>query len=893
MSEDELDDVEHRLAELESRINAAGDACHDRTAIRLSREGRRIARQEHRLIPYLSFSFHLINRAADAQVMKEGCDVAVEMIALLEDEDRARLFQADLPLDEYEYSRWWHTGFAYKTLANLTGHSQGYNSEGMHQCIADGMAVCRRVGNMRDTLLFREFAVEVYRAADDLDMALHFARGSLQMETPDDSNRKVASADDIASLLELQGNLAAAVEMVQRGWQYCEEFHNPYQAKLNFLPLAREIASLAGRSDVLDQLPRLLCAEEPTDLPEDQIVRIPTEDECPSFKFLRDESLAVELACRGDFDQAIQLLQPWDRKLAQQHCMTRWFSTRCRIIAAYRLSGRMDRARALVGPLEEAARKANDWLTLHQLERLLDESIPATPVPMVGEPDCGPFARSQTTVARETHTASETPAPAEISAGSGGQSSDAMMKVFTESPLWPAINSLHEDLQKCDGTSDSLDSFCNKLVLLSADQIDRPADAELLIKLGRIAVTPTMAIRIFEWSEEILAKFSTHPDVLSIVGTLGVILIERAEDELKGRLTVSRIEQLFRQSLDLDPGSSKNYGRAGLFYLGQVNFGEAERCLSRSFRLDRTESLIALSLAQVYSSTERPRDALAVLDMALREGCNDSQVAWQASLQAIGLEQYEAALTYLDQVCKLAPERPWTNHYRAFALLELQRPQEALDALAREADLNKDTDYHIQVQRASALAQLNRVDEFRQQLVAALSIPLSTVTVFSQGGLHRILQRLWESSTLLPVDDPLSVRLQDHLVSTGLAADSFFDSLRRSARPSITAGAETTESRESGPLTIKFFRIQVRQPLDERWRQSVSCLAGEEDWTSYTIMWGVLAVDEDDARRRVLQWQHRCFPIPAEIVEVETGEEIYQDLPGIVWQGQREGQSPA
>ncbi len=886
MSEDEFDDVDRRLAELESRINVAGDSCHDRTVIRLSKEGRRIARQEHRLIPYLSFSFHLINHAADVQVMKDGCDVAVEMIALLEDEDRARQFQADLPMEEYEYSKWWHTGFAYKTLATLTGHSQGYNSEGMHQCIADGMTVCRRIGNMRDTLHFREFAVEVYRAADDIDMALHFARGSLQLQTPDDSNRKVASADDIASLLRLQGNLTAAVEMVQLGWQYCLEFHNPFLAKLNFLPLAREIASLAGRTDLLDQLPKIICAEESTDLSEDQILRIPTEDECPYFKFLRDQSLAVELACRGDYEQSIQLLQPWDRQLHQQQCMTRWFNVRCRIIAAYRLSGRMDRVHALVAPLEEAARKAHDWLTLHQLERLLDESIPATPVPMIGDPDCGPFAKPQSTVV------SDTPTPAETEDESGGQSSDAMMKTFTESPLWPAINSLHEELQHCDGTPDSLEAFCAKLVLLSADQIDRPADAELLIKLGRIAVTPTTATSIFQWSEGILAKFPTHPDVLSVVGTLGVILIERAEDELQGRLTVSRIEQLFRQSLDLDPKSSKNYGRAGLFYLGQANYGDAERCLSRSFRLDRTESLIALSLAEVYSSTERPRDALAVLDMALREGCNDPQVAWQASLQAIGLEQYEAALTYLERVYKLAPERPWTNHYRAFAFLELQRPQEALDALACEADLNKDTDYHVQVQRASALAQLNRIDEFRQQLTAVLNIPLSTVTVFSPSGLHRILQRLWESSSLLPVDDPLSRRFQDHLVSAGLAADSFFDSLRRSEKPSATADADA-EPKEAEPVNIKFFRIHVRQPLDERWGQSTSCLVGEENWTSYTIMWGVLAVDEADARQRVLEWQHRCFPIPAEIVEVETGEEIYQDLPGIVWQGQREGQSPS
>ena len=47
------------------------------------------------MIPYLSFSFHLINHAADVQVMKDGCNVAVEMIALLEDEERARAVAAN------------------------------------------------------------------------------------------------------------------------------------------------------------------------------------------------------------------------------------------------------------------------------------------------------------------------------------------------------------------------------------------------------------------------------------------------------------------------------------------------------------------------------------------------------------------------------------------------------------------------------------------------------------------------------------------------------------------------------------------------------------------------------------------------------------------------------
>jgi len=132
--------------------------------------------------------------------------------------------------------------------------------------------------------------------------------------------------------------------------------------------------------------------------------------------------------------------------------------------------------------------------------------------------------------------------------------------------------------------------------------------------------------------------------------------------------------------------------------------------------------------------------------------------------------------------------------------------------------------------------------------------------------------------------------LQDHLVSTGLAADPFLDSLRRGSKSSEAADGETAVI-EAETADVRFFRIQIRQPLDERWAQSPGCLVGEENWISYTNQWGVLASYEADARHRVLEWQQRCFPLPAEIVEVETGEETYQDLPGVVWQGQREGQS--
>jgi hypothetical protein len=45
----------------------------------------------------------------------------------------------------------------------------------MHGCISDGIQVCQRTGKLECVNCFREYAAEVYLAADDLPMALHQA----------------------------------------------------------------------------------------------------------------------------------------------------------------------------------------------------------------------------------------------------------------------------------------------------------------------------------------------------------------------------------------------------------------------------------------------------------------------------------------------------------------------------------------------------------------------------------------------------------------------------------------------------------------------------------------------------------------------------------------------
>ena len=179
------DDREAELDDLEQKHDSFSDACQMRSALRVAQEIARIAKQEQLVVPYLNARFKMMNKARSVLDPDLGCEIAVELVSFLESEDRARLIQPDLPQDEYAQTVAWMSSCAYDNLAVHTANRQGYNSPGMQACISSGLEICRRTGKLQCIACFREYATEVYRAADDLDMALHSAR--LVSGQPDDS----------------------------------------------------------------------------------------------------------------------------------------------------------------------------------------------------------------------------------------------------------------------------------------------------------------------------------------------------------------------------------------------------------------------------------------------------------------------------------------------------------------------------------------------------------------------------------------------------------------------------------------------------------------------------------------------------------------------------------
>ncbi|MGP0066837.1 MAG: tetratricopeptide repeat protein [Isosphaeraceae bacterium] len=849
MSDEErdTDGSDELLDNLERAKNDAINRCHYRTASRLAAEIKRKARAERRLRPYVWALHTLTNQSSALLEPEQGRESAVELIAVLESEDRARQIQPDLDMGEYESLVSWVSSCAYDNLGRATAASRGYNSEGLHEAIAEGIQVCRRTGKHQCIICFREYASDVFLASDDLQMALHHARHVVATGRSNaEFDRRWSGAIEEVDIMLVAGLIDAAEAAARQAWDLAGTYHSPLRARLRTLTSFETIRLLQGR----DGLPPEIVGT--AELDESR----PSADEWPELQLRRDMVSALGSCLRGDHATATQVLTSWDRRLQEREHLEQWFEVRLRLIAAYRLAGDERRGEALTRQLEPRARKARDWLTLRRLARLADPDAPISPIASTGPIVTGSAPPTAGSASHATEKAQDPDSPQE--------------RVPT--PLEPLLDEI--EARKTQGSDDpeTRNSILDSLLALRPDVATHPADVARMLGLAReFCGDPARGPSVWDWAESLAAPFPREASVLSLLGSLGETLRKAENSQVADRVDAKAIESLFRQSIDLDPNNFHNFGRAAVHYLNSGQTNEAERCLARCLRLDRGNALASLWLAEIYSKSERSNDALAILDMALRAGSDSPDVAWQAAVLAHSLGNYEALLTYLDHYESVQPGRPVVNYYRASGLIELGRHAEALPALDEEERRIENRALHLLILRACASSGLGRQEDFRTQLGEILAIRLAEVNYLTHHGLLKLFGRLWNAIGILG-DDPLVDRLTDRLLVTGLAPNELFGPHRK-ANPKAEG--------------VKFFVCNLLQPLDDRWRESPGCLYNEGDWTSYRIAWGALASDEAEAGRTALAWQARGNPLDAVVEDVVLQGEGYTDHPGIVWQGLR------
>ncbi len=894
MSESLDGSPEDRLRDLFARQAEFRDKCWYRSAQRLSREIRQFAKSEGLVVPYLHACHQLMNSAQSLLDPQFGCEVAVEAIAVLESEERARLIQPDLPEDRYHYTVQWMSACSYDNLAKHVATREGYNSDGVHDCINDGIQVCRRTGKLECINCFREYATDVYRASDDLEMALHHARAVEQTQAPKDpdsgNDRRWVGAKDQIELQLLLGQLDAAFEAGQRALALHSKYHSPFDAKLDMSREMEVVMRLMGR---FDEYPELMSAH---DISPDVGAEIPS-GEAPLFEVENAEMQALRLCCDGQFTAAAEVLTKFDQLLQARHCTANWFEVRLRLIACYLMAGDRARVDRLSSQLLDRAKTSRDWLTLRRLRGMLSGSVAVAPIPTVTDLKSGPFARRARSsgfdvdeVERQARHASLISAeanplqgvPADSIDESVAATADDLAQENVSSELLERLGNWFDRVMGQTRKSTAAWDVSLEMMAVKPSDLNNAAEAGRLIHtLHIIAPMCGLGVDALRWAMPFLDVFPNDATLVNVVASLGMTARESAAAEKppidpESVIPSQRLHELFRRSLDLDPERPNNFTRAGQFYLTVGQIGDAERCFARAARLDRKNTLAARRLAEIYAQSDRNQDALNVLDLCIREGTDDPQVYWSAGMTALNAQQFQLVASYLQKYEQLAPGEPWIFYYLAVAYLETGRPQDALAALDEEGLRNPDTPFSLHALRACISALMGDFTEMKRQIHAVLAIPLATVDYLTVVGVSRLFVRLYESVRKLPTDDETRLQLEQRGLECGLAPDSYFAEAR---------AAETLQE------NLSYYIVQFEQPVGDDWMLHPACLPQETVLTSYFAKWGVIAPDGILAERIALGWQARCHSLPPNLVSVELqGTEICERI-GIAWQGIHEAHS--
>lgn len=847
-------EIDQQLRALQEKAGDLISQCRFSSSSRMYGELRRRGRAEHRAHAYVMGTFFQMDQAQyllDFQTMRER---AVELIALLEDEEQLRQIQTDFPRDQYEYLVYSMSSCAYENLAEATGQLEGYNSEGMHACIADGLQICRRTGKTGCVSCFREYACDVYLSADDPDIAGHQCRLVMEQESgwSDRGDRRWLASSKLAWLEALHGRFDEALVTIEQALEFTsgEAVSLKFESRIRTLLVRDTIRLAAGLEPLL-----------PTD---PAFSEMPSGEECPIFENSLDLNQALLAVRERNWDDASRLLTKWDQRLQKCNGTHLWFETRLRLIAMKRIAGDQKSAEALAKQLEQRARTANDYLTLRRLQQLMDSENPSS-LAVASVPRKSAAETTTSGEVTSTELESDTALSAETAA------------VEPPTPLAEQITELRgrmTELMENPG-EEEFEALRADVMAMDASLVSHHDDtAGILHLMGYLVGSGEDGEDIWKWANGLAASHRNQSVVISLLGTLGDALRSTGNETLAEKITADRTEQLFRKSMELDPAKARNFLRAGDHFAAQDNSGEAERCYARAFRLDRTDGNIVRRLADLYNNTDRPRDALHVLDVSLREGSDDAQVAFDAAMLAFRLQQYDATLTYLEKFEQLAGESLWTNYYRSVCFYEQGDYQKALECIDREEKLAESAGWHLELMKAVTKIRLQDIPGAQPHLEVALSTPFFEIDFLSSTGLMELMQRLAVVADEILNDQAMVVRIESRLLRSGLMPESWFQWQR--------------ESKDLKPVeNVRLYRCLIHQPLDETWNDNPDRLSDQQDWDSYITEWGVLAQSEDEAKETALKFQSMCSELEATVQEILEGDEAYTDVPGPVWQGAR------
>jgi Tfp pilus assembly protein PilF len=140
-------------------------------------------------------------------------------------------------------------------------------------------------------------------------------------------------------------------------------------------------------------------------------------------------------------------------------------------------------------------------------------------------------------------------------------------------------------------------------------------------------------------------------------------------------------ETAFRRLTELAPDEPLGFANLGLVYLRQANYEDAESSMRRALELEPSDADIRLMLAKVLELTDRVADARDVLEGTLSDTPAHLKSLYalaQLSAGADDPEERERREEYLDRLVALAPANVTARLLLIEALLENDKPDDAL-----------------------------------------------------------------------------------------------------------------------------------------------------------------------------------------------------------------------
>jgi tetratricopeptide (TPR) repeat protein len=832
--------------ELDSEIDRSqqlGRRLRKRSEIALLMEVRARAKATRDISAFVRASFGVANSAHTIFDNELKKSVALESIALLESRDRAREFQPDVADGRHAWLAQHYSTCAYDHLARGVGNLSGFNSPALDRVLDDGIAVAHRVGKPSCVGCFRAYAHERACAGDDVDMALHYCRAVKNRKgSADDYRRFHACRDEAAVWIDL-GELDRALAVAAEARDRMIDTESYPTAPRTVALIEARVAQLRG---------------EPVDVPEYPSIVVPFEPEEDPLGHLHDQLfVAVGASLGGRCEEANSILEYWDRRILKTGDLSEWFTVRLRLLANDARAGRTDRHTKLAAQLRTKAREAHDHSALRRLdivEALGKEVWPHVPlVPprravAVPVPAADEAARADAVVA-------EAPSDA-VSPAAPPAKSDLRRRL-------EELGALTEAVQRGEGDPVAVCAA----VCAFADEIVQGSRSDRLYFLGCVdEVAPRAPDVDAMWDAVRRATVGLEEDaiVLTMWSATAHVLGRREGSTLSERVPKETIERWYEHALELAPDNALVLARKAWFHLQYEDDRSAERLLARSARLDRSNTWVALRLAEVYVRADRPSDALAVLDLAIRNGGESPSTLWEAGQLANRLGERRALVGYIDRYRVSHPDYAWGRYYLLIGLcgaLDWARARSELDA-ARTSAPELDyvwSSFEVVVRAVEGGDVAGAVERF-------LALPTKDVDSLTISGFHQALTRAYMAIAARPEHVAPAQHLRARLLRLGLFG-------YEAANVERQRGDEVEQS--------GYFDVELHQDLPADWSDEPQRLPATATWRAFRVTYGVLAGTRDEAVELALRVHPRFGASEAVLVEVRADEKLYKDRRGL------------